>query len=94
MGKKTEYTRDGEYSRKKGTAIPSEEARRGKAGVKYKRFGIECFSEWSGEWTISRWYATEKQRDQAFDRLTKHPCNVYAYSKIKLSADRYRKVQR
>jgi hypothetical protein len=65
---------------------------RKKGGKKKKPFGIEvhynaiaCFK---GGWFPHRWYATEKQRDQALIALEKSVCTVLR------QCERYRKVNR
>lgn len=66
-----------------------------------KRFGIEirypatscAATAWMKQWHPWKWYATAKQRDQAFEKLTKHPSNIYAVYRHHV-APKYRKVDR
>ena len=75
-----------------------------------KRFGIEWLApklifhrgrtngEFTWQWSIWKWYATEKQRDMALVGLNKSICNVYKNREAKrpsgYDGPRYRKVDR
>lgn len=54
-----------------------------------KPFVIESYSSWFGTWSVSRRYATAKQRDEAFDKLVK---NSNHYIKDVNTTSMYRKV--
>ncbi len=42
-----------------------------------KRFGLQMSYGFFGKkWTYTRWYTTEKARDQAMIDLPKHTCNI------------------
>ncbi len=64
-----------------------------KKAKRIKKFAIESYSSWFGTWSIIRRYETEKQRDQAFDKLTKNGQNGFrGLPNMNYPVMQYRKV--
>jgi len=57
----------------------------------HKKFGIEYYFRWSGEWGCPQWYATEKARDQALEDVVRHTSNSL---KEHGHEPKYRKINR
>ena len=54
-----------------------------------KRWGVEFYSLWFGNWKIHQWYSTAGERDRALARLEKNKATDH-----KGRAFRYRKIKR